>query len=100
MSGPKHWSKAPAPVNAYDAKADGFVPGGLSLHNLMAGHGPDVASWEGASKADLKPHKIDGTMAFMVGTCCPYRPTTHALATAQEDDDAAWAGFPKAQLPE
>lgn len=84
---------------AYDAKADGFVPGGLSLHNLMAGHGPDVASWDGASKADLKPHKIDGTMAFMVETCWPYRPTAHAVATAQPDYDAAWAGFPKAQLP-
>jgi homogentisate 1,2-dioxygenase len=84
---------------AYDAKADGFVPGGLSLHNLMAGHGPDVASWDGASNAELKPHKIDGTMAFMVETCWPYRPTTHAMATAQPDYDAAWTGFPKAQLP-
>ena len=84
---------------AYDAKADGFVPGGLSLHNLMAGHGPDVASWDGASNADMKPHKIDGTMAFMVETCWPYRPTAHAMATAQPDYDAAWAGFPKAQLP-
>ena len=84
---------------AYDAKADGFAPGGLSLHNLMAGHGPDVASWEGASNATLKPHKIDGTMAFMVETCWPYRPTRHALDTAQPDYDAAWAGFPKAKLP-
>ncbi|MFN4096477.1 MAG: homogentisate 1,2-dioxygenase [Sphingomonas sp.] len=84
---------------AYDAKADGFVPGGLSLHNLMAGHGPDVASWHGASNAELKPHKIDGTMAFMVETCWPYRPTAHAMATAQPDYDAAWAGFPKAKLP-
>ena len=84
---------------AYDAKADGFVPGGLSLHNLMAGHGPDVASWQGASNAELKPHKIDGTMAFMVETCWPYRPTMHAATTAQPDYDAAWTGFPKAQLP-
>ncbi|MCR5871070.1 MULTISPECIES: homogentisate 1,2-dioxygenase [unclassified Sphingomonas] len=84
---------------AYDAKADGFVPGGLSLHNLMAGHGPDVASWDGASNAQLKPHKIEGTMAFMVESCWPYRPTQFALETAQPDYDAAWAGFPKAQLP-
>jgi homogentisate 1,2-dioxygenase len=84
---------------AYDAKAEGFAPGGLSLHNLMAGHGPDVASWEGASNADLKPHKIDGTMAFMVETCWPYRPTRYALDRAQPDYDAAWKGFPKAKLP-
>lgn len=83
----------------YDAKADGFAPGGLSLHNLMAGHGADLASWEGASNAELKPHKIDGTMAFMVETCWPYRPTQYALDTVQPDYDAAWKGFPKAKLP-
>jgi homogentisate 1,2-dioxygenase len=84
---------------AYDAKAEGFAPGGLSLHNLMAGHGPDVASWRGATNAALKPHKIEGTMAFMVETCWPYRTTEHALAHAQPDYDAVWEGFPKAQLP-
>lgn len=84
---------------AYDAKAEGFAPGGLSLHNLMAGHGPDVASWRGATEAELKPHKIEGTMAFMVETCWPYRPTEHALAHAQPDYDAVWEGFPKARLP-
>ena len=84
---------------AYDAKADGFAPGGLSLHNLMSGHGPDVESWTKASDAELKPAKIDGTMAFMVETCWPYRPTQFALDRAQPDYDMAWAGFPKAKLP-
>ena len=83
----------------YDAKAEGFAAGGLSLHNLMAGHGPDVASWKGASEAELKPHKIDGTMAFMVESCWPYRPTPFAMECAQPDYDEAWQGFPKAQLP-
>jgi len=84
---------------AYDAKAEGFAPGGLSLHNLMSGHGPDVESWKKASDAELKPHKIEGTMAFMVETCWPYRPTRFALDRAQPDYDQAWAGFPKAKLP-
>ena len=84
---------------AYDAKADGFAPGALSLHNMMSGHGPDVATWAGASEAELKPHKIEGTMAFMVESCWPFRPTTLALEHAQPDYDAAWAGFPKARLP-
>jgi homogentisate 1,2-dioxygenase len=84
---------------AYDAKAEGFQPGGLSLHNLMSGHGPDVESWRKASEAELKPHKIEGTMAFMVETCWPYRPTAWALEHAQHDYDSAWAGFPKAKLP-
>jgi len=86
-------------AGAYDAKAEGFAPGGLSLHNLMSGHGPDVESWRKASEAELKPSKIEGTMAFMVETCWPYRPTAFALEHAQQDYDAAWAGFPKARLP-
>ena len=83
----------------YDAKAEGFQPGGLSLHNLMSGHGPDVESWRKASEAELKPAKIAGTMAFMVESCWPYRPTQFALDRAQPDYDQAWADFPKAQLP-
>ena len=84
---------------AYDAKAEGFAPGGLSLHNLMSGHGPDLESWRKASEADLKPVKIEGTLAFMVETCWPYRPTSFALERAQSDYDMAWTGFPKARLP-
>jgi homogentisate 1,2-dioxygenase len=84
---------------AYDAKAEGFAPGGLSLHNLMSGHGPDVESWRKASEAELKPLKIEGTMAFMVESCWPYRPTAWALERAQPDYDQAWQGFPKAKLP-
>ncbi len=83
----------------YDAKAEGFAPGGLSLHNLMSGHGPDLDSWRKATGADLKPVKLDGTLAFMVETCWPYRPTPFALERAQPDYDLAWAGFPKAKLP-
>jgi homogentisate 1,2-dioxygenase len=85
---------------AYDAKADGFAPGGLSLHNLMSGHGPDVESWKKASEAELRPHKIENTLAFMVETCWPYLPTRFALDRAQPDYDEAWTGFPKAKLPE
>jgi homogentisate 1,2-dioxygenase len=84
---------------AYDAKAEGFAPGGLSLHNLMSGHGPDVDSWRKASEVSLKPAKIEGTLAFMVETCWPYRPTQFALDRAQTDYDQAWTGFPKAKLP-
>ncbi len=86
-------------TGAYDAKAEGFAPGGISLHNLMAGHGPDLASWQGASAADLKPHKIEGTMAFMLESCWPYKPTSYALEHSQLDYDAVWADFPKAIFP-
>jgi homogentisate 1,2-dioxygenase len=84
---------------AYDAKAEGFAPGGMSLHNIMAGHGPDAASWCAASAAELTPQRIEHSLAFMVESCWAYRPTAYALAHAQPDYDEAWAGFPKAQLP-
>ena len=83
-------------TGAYDAKAGGFAPGGLSLHNMMNAHGPDAASWQAATNAELRPVKIDGTMAFMIESCWPYRVTDWAMAGAQSDYDAAWSGFPKA----
>ena len=84
---------------AYDAKAEGFEPGGLSLHNRMSAHGPDLDSWRGASEAALTPHKIEGTMAFMVESALPFVPTAAALASAQPDYDGAWSAFPKAVIP-
>jgi homogentisate 1,2-dioxygenase len=53
---------------AYEAKPQGFVPGGFSLHNTMLPHGPDVDAFESASRAELKPHKLKDTMAFMFET--------------------------------
>jgi homogentisate 1,2-dioxygenase len=37
-------------LGQYDAKAEGFLPGGASLHNCMSGHGPDAETFERASK--------------------------------------------------
>jgi homogentisate 1,2-dioxygenase len=81
----------------YDAKAEGFLPGGASLHNCMAGHGPDAATFAAASKAELKPHKIEDTLAFMVETRFVFRPTRFAMETPalQRDYDACWQGFAK-----
>lgn len=86
---------------AYDAKADGFVPGGASLHNCMASHGPDAASYEQAVAASLAPQKIEDMMAFMFESRQVIRPTRWAMETPllQADYDACWQGFPKAQLP-
>lgn len=68
----------------YDAKADGFKPGGASLHNCMSGHGPDAATYEKASRIDTSvPQKVDSTMAFMFETRHVIRPTQAALASAQ-----------------
>ena len=84
-------------TGAYDAKAGGFAPGGMSLHNAMSAHGPDVASHAGASAAELKPHKIDNTLAFMFESRFVFRPTKWAMESAalQGDYDACWDGFAK-----
>jgi homogentisate 1,2-dioxygenase len=80
---------------AYDAKAGGFAPGGMSLHNCMSGHGPDLASYTKAVEASLAPHKIDNTLAFMFETRWVLRPTDWALAAPelQPDYDACWDGL-------
>jgi homogentisate 1,2-dioxygenase len=49
----------------YDAKPEGFKPGGMSLHNAMVPHGPDAEAFDRASNAELAPHKLDHTLAFM-----------------------------------
>jgi homogentisate 1,2-dioxygenase len=73
---------------AYDAKAEGFSPGGASLHNSMTGHGPDAATFEKASRADLsKPDVIKDTMAFMFETRLVWRPTRRALEAAELQDE-------------
>lgn len=82
----------------YDAKAEGFSPGGASLHNCMTPHGPDAETFEKASNADIsQPDYLRNTLAFMFETRRVIRPTAIALAsdTLQSDYDMAWSGFRK-----
>ena len=81
---------------AYDAKAEGFAPGGCSLHNCMTGHGPDAATFDKASSADLsQPDVMEDTMAFMFETRAVIRPSRQALQAAhrQRDYQACWQGL-------
>ncbi|MDJ0343114.1 homogentisate 1,2-dioxygenase [Streptomyces sp. H10-C2] len=80
---------------AYDAKAEGFVPGGASLHNMMSAHGPDRATFDKASAAELRPQKVDDGLAFMFETRWPVVPTAGALTAdhRQEGYDQVWHGL-------
>jgi len=82
---------------AYDAKAEGFVPGGASLHNCMAGHGPDAETFERASTAELKPAYLANTLAFMFETQLVVRPTEFAMNTRilQHEYFECWQGLKK-----
>jgi homogentisate 1,2-dioxygenase len=79
----------------YDAKAEGFLPGGVSIHNCMSAHGPDVATYRKATSAELKPQKIEDTLAFMWESRYVFRPTAAALKAKQlqKDYDKVWDGF-------
>ncbi len=81
----------------YDAKEKGFVPGGASLHNCMAGHGPDAATFERAVGAELRPQKLENTLAFMFESRYVIRPTRFALQSPllQHDYRDCWQGLAK-----
>ena len=79
----------------YDAKPEGFRPGGASLHNSMVPHGPDAEAFEKASVGALTPHKLDNTLAFMFESRWCFRPTAFALEGGALDRNYAdcWAGL-------
>ncbi|HUI61480.1 MAG TPA: homogentisate 1,2-dioxygenase [Steroidobacteraceae bacterium] len=79
----------------YEAKPEGFVPGGASLHNCFSAHGPDGASHARASEAKLAPHYLGDTLAFMFESRYLFRPTSFALSSPQlqADYDACWSGL-------
>ncbi|HEY8030860.1 MAG TPA: homogentisate 1,2-dioxygenase [Methylocella sp.] len=81
----------------YDAKAKGFAPGGISLHNSMLPHGPDSEAFDKASAAELTPQKLENTLAFMFETRYPQQVTEYAakLPTLQSDYADCWRGLEK-----
>lgn len=90
-------------TGVYDAKAQGFAPGGASLHNCMSGHGPDAATWARATRADTSgPVHIKDTMAFMFETRSVIRPTRFALDSSQlqADYQRVWQDLPKNFAPD
>jgi homogentisate 1,2-dioxygenase len=81
----------------YDAKQEGFIPGGVSLHNMMLPHGPDLDAFEKASTSELKPVKMTDTMAFMFESRFPQHVTRFATETStlQNDYIDCWQGLEK-----
>ncbi|GAA1895591.1 homogentisate 1,2-dioxygenase [Streptomyces sodiiphilus] len=80
---------------AYDAKAEGFVPGGGSLHNMMSAHGPDRETFDRASAAELAPQRVDNGLAFMFETRWPVTATEQAISGEhlQRGYDEVWQGL-------
>jgi homogentisate 1,2-dioxygenase len=82
----------------YDAKPDGFVPGGVSLHNCMLPHGPDANAFNKAASEELAPRKLAGSLAFMFETRFPQHLTKYAYENTalQKDYRECWVGLPRA----
>jgi len=81
----------------YDAKPEDFVPGGMSLHNMMLPHGPDSDAFRHASQAELKPVKLTNTLAFMFESRFRQRVTKYAASSDARQDDYidCWSGLKK-----
>ncbi len=81
----------------YDAKPDGFVPGGVSLHNCMLPHGPDLQAFDKATHAKLEARKLSNTFAFMFETRYPQHVTKWAAQQPclQHNYRECWSGLPR-----
>jgi homogentisate 1,2-dioxygenase len=81
----------------YDAKAEGFVPGGASLHNCMSAHGPDAVTFDAACSATLEPRYLADTLAFMFESRFIIHPPRFAVETPalQRDYWQCWQGLSK-----
>lgn len=79
----------------YDAKKDFFEPGGVSIHNCMAPHGPDFATYEETIVQELKPNRYVDSMAFMFETRDMWLVTEQAMnnPSLQKDYLSCWDGF-------
>ena len=79
-------------VGEYDAKKEGFVVGGVSIHNRMTSHGPDAATYHEASTKTLKPEQYQNTIAFMFESQEPWLVTDKAYqhASRQKNYTTCW----------
>ena len=79
----------------YEAKQEGFVPGGSSLHNCMSPHGPDAVTYQRAASAELRPEYLSATLAFMFESSLPFYLTKFAASTEQLQRDylSCWRGL-------
>eukprot|EP01113_Clastostelium_recurvatum_P018292 TRINITY_DN2156_c0_g1_i1.p1 TRINITY_DN2156_c0_g1~~TRINITY_DN2156_c0_g1_i1.p1 ORF type:complete len:461 (-),score=98.21 TRINITY_DN2156_c0_g1_i1:60-1442(-) len=79
----------------YEAKQEGFLPGGASLHSCMTPHGPDTDTFAKASAAELKPMRMaNDTLAFMFESSLMMGLTPYATSTNIDDDYwKCWQGL-------
>lgn len=84
----------------YDAKEQGFLPGGVSIHNQMIPHGPDHQAWLKETSSDDTPFKPQPTLAFMFESNEPWQITEFFFSNSsfQKDYSEIWKHFPNKNL--
>jgi len=87
----------------YDAKPDGFLPGGASLHSCMIAHGPDASTFKAATSSESKPvYMPDDSLAFMFESTFFMKLSDWAINSAPRDSnyEECWANMPKLFNPD
>ncbi len=84
----------------YDAKKTGFIPGGFSIHNCMAAHGPDQDTYASAINSQLDNERYRDTLAFMLESRLPWDLNIDLKDSSyrQNDYQQCWQGLPAIKL--
>ena len=78
----------------YDAKLEGFLPGGVSIHNAFLPHGPDIDAYDAGTTAELEPRRMADMLAFMFESRYAWIPTAWAAGLGELQD-----GYTDAWMP-
>jgi homogentisate 1,2-dioxygenase len=86
-------------LGRYEAKEEGFAPGGATLHSMMTPHGPDANCFEDWTHRQLGPIRVaEGTQAFMFESSLSLALTKWGEETCQKVDKEyfkCWQGLKK-----
>lgn len=80
----------------YEARKEGFAPGGIGLHNSMVPHGPDLKVYEGGTGAQLEPVRVENSLSVMFETRFVLKVTRWALESSylqQDYRENTWGGL-------
>ena len=82
---------------SYEGKKVGFQPGGMSLHNQMVPHGPDLGTFEAGSDAVSEPVEIKDTLSFMFESRYGFSASEWAYghSARQGDYRDCWQALPR-----
>jgi len=84
-------------LGKYEAKEEGFCPGGATLHSMMTPHGPDSQCFKDWTDKEAGAIKVaEGTQAFMFETCFQLAVTKWGEKTCNkldQDYHKCWQGL-------